>query len=192
MLFRSNSTVVGADATAISHLNAGLVDRYKTSIYNDKTIAESDANRKPGWSVLKNNNAQYGAYGTPDPATNSPGFQQFKAELAQAEVQVATLDTMWDEYKKFLKTLSTNGEQNDETPSRSVTKELIDENRNKLKDLLQYNQSTYTNDSINIVRQRLLDEKQAAANAAVAQANAQATQERIEDAFSPKIGRAHV
>ena len=50
-------------------------------------------------------------------------------------------------------------------------KEAIDENRSKLKDLLQYNQSVHTNNSISLINQVLSERTQAAAADAAAAAD---------------------
>jgi len=161
----ANNTVVGADATAISYLNAGLIDRYKNSMYNDTSIDENVKKYEPGWSVKIKENP-YGAYGKADPVTNSDGFKKALEEEGKAETQVATLDKMWDQYKDFLKRISTSIDNNaDAEDARSATKELIDENRNKLKDLLQYASNTSNIKNIAQIRQNLQERQNASAEA---------------------------
>lgn len=158
----ANNTVVGADATAISYLNAGLTDRFKTSMYNDATIHTNVTIPK----YLKR--LPEGGAPTPKPGEGkSPWIEgqtgfideiKRREEESAATTELATLDKMWDQYKDFLKKISTSIDNNaDAEDARSATKELIDENRSKLKDLMQYANNANNIKNIDVLREKIND-----------------------------------
>lgn len=158
----ANNTVVGADATAISYLNAGLTDRFKTSMYNDVTIHTNVTIPE------KIKRLPEGGAPAPKPGEGkSPWIEgqtgfieeiKRREEESAATTELATLDKMWDQYKDFLKKISTSID-NDEfaEDARSATKELIDENRSKLKDLMQYANNANNIKNIDVLREKIND-----------------------------------